>query len=240
MERSNRVREYRARNWEDALTKDVGQSVSRTGTSSDSMQRIMTAAIETFGERGYHGTTTRDIAARANLSAAGIYMHYRSKGELLESIMRTTHNDILADLRGAFQQHVDPVNRIAALVRAHVAFHAKHHTAARVANHELEALEPRVRAEILGVRAEIENLFQEAIKLGMDSGAFEVQHLRTTTFAVLSLGIGVSRWFSEDGRLAPEALGEIYAELTLRSLSSRTSPDSSTDAAQPIGRTAID
>ena len=35
------------------------------------VRRIMIAATHEFSARGYHGTTTRDIAARAGLSPAG-------------------------------------------------------------------------------------------------------------------------------------------------------------------------
>lgn len=187
-------------------------------STPDSARRIVLAALEAFAERGYHGTTTRDIARRANLSPAGIYMHYRSKEELLELIMRAAHLEVLSMMREAFQDHPDPVERIRALVDAHVRFHATWYTAARVANHELPALSEPARARILELRREVEDLVEKAIEEGVRAGVFSVRDRRVTTFAILSMGIGVSRWFRPNRRLSPEELGSIYGELAVRML----------------------
>lgn len=187
-------------------------------SAPDSARRIVLAALEAFAQRGYHGTTTRDIARRANLSPAGIYMHYRSKEELLELIMRAAHQEVLSMMREAFQTHPDHVERMRAIVDALVRFHATWYTAARVANHELPALSEGPRARILELRREIEDLVEEAIEEGVRAGVFSVGDRRVTTFAILSMGIGVSRWFRPDGRLSPEELGSLYGDLVVRML----------------------
>jgi AcrR family transcriptional regulator len=187
-------------------------------STPDSARRIVLAALEAFAERGYHGTTTRDIARRANLSPAGIYLHFRSKGELLELIMRAAHQEVLGMMREAYGAHSDPVARVMAIVDALVRFHATWHTAARVANHELPALSPAARGRILELRAEIEDLVDQAIAGGVRAGVFSVRDRRATTFAILSMGIGVARWFRPGGRLSPEELGALYGELVARML----------------------
>ncbi|WP_084529215.1 helix-turn-helix domain-containing protein [Nocardia crassostreae] len=61
----------------------------------DGRNRILHAAVSAFAEYGFHATTTRDIAARAGLSPAGLYVHFNSKEEVLhrisQSSIRTTH-----------------------------------------------------------------------------------------------------------------------------------------------------
>jgi AcrR family transcriptional regulator len=50
-------------------------------------ERIVTAAMRLFGERGYSGTTVAQIEAAAGLSpgAGGIYRHFPSKRAILEA-----------------------------------------------------------------------------------------------------------------------------------------------------------
>jgi AcrR family transcriptional regulator len=48
-----------------------------------SRARIREAARSLFRERGFDGTTLREIAARAGMGASSIYRHIRSKEELL-------------------------------------------------------------------------------------------------------------------------------------------------------------
>jgi AcrR family transcriptional regulator len=54
----------------------------------DRVRRIRAVAREEFGRRGYEETTIRDVAAAAGMSIAAIYRCFRSKDELLASIMR--------------------------------------------------------------------------------------------------------------------------------------------------------
>jgi AcrR family transcriptional regulator len=181
-----------------------------------STQRLISAAIEAFSERGFYGTTTRDIATRADLSPAAIYMRHRSKADLLYLIMRETHEELLCAMDKALAGVDNPEERLDTLVKVHVTFHAEKHTAARVANHELPALGIDQRAEIRKLRRQIERLVDETLAAGTKTGVFTVSDVRATTFLILSMGIGVSRWFRPDGRLSPEELGEVYAGLVAR------------------------
>jgi AcrR family transcriptional regulator len=189
---------------------------ARDGVEPVSVSRLLAAAVEAFAERGFHGTTTRDIAARADLSSAAIYMHYRSKTELLYLIMRDAHETLLREMEDAAEKANDPATQLSRIVRAHVEFHAKSHTAARVANHELPALETKQREEIIGLRRRIEDIVTETLVRGVEASVFYVRDVRATTFLILSIGIGVSRWFRADGRLSPTELGDLYAELVAR------------------------
>jgi AcrR family transcriptional regulator len=48
----------------------------------DTSDRIIAAAGSVFAERGYRGTTIRQITARARVNVAAVNYHFRDKGEL--------------------------------------------------------------------------------------------------------------------------------------------------------------
>ena len=50
-------------------------------------EQIVAAAIELFAERGFSGTTTRELAERVGISEAGLYLHFDTKEALYEAIM---------------------------------------------------------------------------------------------------------------------------------------------------------
>jgi len=52
---------------------------------------IEDAAIELFMEQGYHATSMRQIAERAELALGGIYNHFKSKDEIFEAIIVDKH-----------------------------------------------------------------------------------------------------------------------------------------------------
>jgi len=58
-------------------------------------QRLLAGGLECFAERGFYATTTRDIALRAGMSPAAVYVHFASKGELLYRLGRIGHRDAL-------------------------------------------------------------------------------------------------------------------------------------------------
>ena len=49
------------------------------------------AAVELFMEHGYHATSMRQIAERADLALGGIYNHFKSKDEIFEAIIVDKH-----------------------------------------------------------------------------------------------------------------------------------------------------
>ncbi|HJQ13429.1 MAG TPA: TetR/AcrR family transcriptional regulator [Anaerolineales bacterium] len=52
---------------------------------------IEDAALELFMEQGYHATSMRQIAKRANLALGGIYNHFANKEEIFEAIIVDKH-----------------------------------------------------------------------------------------------------------------------------------------------------
>lgn len=184
--------------------------------SPDAARRLVIAAVEAFAERGYHATTTRDIAGRAGMSPAALYIHYKTKEELLYQISGVGHRLALGIVRDADSAGGTPAERLAAVVRSFVRWHAEHHTTARVVQYELGALSEEHYTEITARRRDIDAAVRAIIEDGVRSGAFDVPDVPGTTLAVLSLCIDVARWFSPEGRRTPDEVGEMYADLVLR------------------------
>ncbi|MGC5412761.1 TetR family transcriptional regulator, partial [Streptomyces sp. DT225] len=95
---------------------------------------------------------TRDIAGRAGMSPAALYIHYKTKEELLHRISRIGHDRALAVLEAAAGSDGTAAERLATAVRSFVRWHAERHTTARVVQYELDALGEEHRAEIIALR----------------------------------------------------------------------------------------
>jgi AcrR family transcriptional regulator len=182
----------------------------------DAARRLLVAAVEAFAERGYHATTTRDIAGRAGMSPAALYIHYKTKEELLHRISRIGHEKALDILRTAAGREGSAADRLADAVSSFVRWHAGGRTTARVVQYELDSLGPDARAEILALRRRVDAEVRGIIEEGVATGEFDVPDVRGTTLAVLSLCIDVARWFNVDGPRTPEEVGALYADLVLR------------------------
>ncbi|MGV9297281.1 TetR/AcrR family transcriptional regulator [Amycolatopsis sp. NPDC003676] len=184
----------------------------------ETARRLMLAGVESFAERGYHATTTRDIAGAAGMSPAALYVHFPSKAALLFAISRNGHEQTLSLVEDVIGRVTGPVERMRLLVEDFVAWHARRHTVARVVQYELNALPEKEYQVVAQLRRKIEQRVREVIADGVESGAFTVGDVGIAARAVLSLGVDVARWYSERTRQTPTELGKEYGELVLRML----------------------
>ncbi|MGI8333972.1 TetR/AcrR family transcriptional regulator [Actinomadura scrupuli] len=181
-------------------------------------RRLLIAAVDSFAELGYHGTSTRHIAAGAGMSPAALYVHYRTKAELLFQITMIVHESVLAALLDAVDGVRARPRRMRALAYAFARWHARHHKAARVIQHELAELPPEHFEQAAALRRRTARLFLDEVRDGVAAGEFDVADVPGTARAVMSLGIDVARWYRPEGPRTPEEIGALCAHLTLRML----------------------
>ena len=183
--------------------------------------RLRDAAVAAFADRGFHGTTTRDIAAAAGMSPAAVYVHHKSKEELLHLISRAGHEQTLDVVRTAIASKPDPAGQLAAVVRSFAVHHARAHTTARVINYELAALSEDHRDGIRQLRRAITGEIRALVERGVQAGVFDTPHPSMAATALLSLGIDIARWYHDEGTWSPEEIGDFYAGLALRLVGAR-------------------
>ncbi|MEV8508767.1 TetR/AcrR family transcriptional regulator [Actinoplanes sp. NPDC051475] len=180
--------------------------------------RLLEAAVTAFAAKGYHATTTRDIAAAAGMSPAALYIHHKSKEELLYLIAATGNRAVLTAMRAIAAQSDDPVTQLHEMVHSLAVNHARDHTMARVINTQLEALTPEHLTEIRAIRRATTAEVLGVIERGVTTGAFDTPDPKIAATALLSLSMDIARWYRDEGRWTPEEIATRYAEMALRML----------------------
>jgi AcrR family transcriptional regulator len=184
---------------------------------SAAVARLLEAAAEAFADKGFHGTTTRDIAARMGLSPAAVYVHFASKEDLLHELSVLGHRAALqVVIVAADRTPGDPAAQLQAVVGEFAAWHARHRRTARVVQYEQAALTPGHREEVAALRREIQARVRRILEDGVRSGAFVLPDVGGTALALLSLAVDVARWYRPEGPRSPEDIGALYADLALR------------------------
>jgi AcrR family transcriptional regulator len=177
---------------------------------------MIEAAVDAFAERGYHATTTRDIATRVGLSPAALYVHFPSKAALLAQISRSGHEAALRQVDQAIAAAGDPMSALRAVVGAFATWHAEYHLVARVVQAELAALPAEDRRVVLNLRQQIQHRVEDLLRAGVREGTMDVAEPHAVARALLSLSVDVARWYDPAGRETPEGVGRLYAELATR------------------------
>lgn len=177
---------------------------------------VLEAAVELFTERGYHGTSMRDIAAGAGVTVASIYHHFASKQEILRHLMVRTMSDVLAVTRAALETAGPaPAERLGALIEAWVLFHTQRQAEALIGASELRSLEERGRREVVALRDEQEALFRAAVEAGVESGDFATPYPREAARAIINMGYSIASWYRPGGAISPEEMADRYRVLAL-------------------------
>ena len=192
---------------------------------SGSRRLILETALRLFAERGYSGTSIRDIAAACGLQGPTIYSHYPSKEHVLAELVRIAHEEHLRRVRAALlDSQPDPRDQIRAYVRAHVGFHTDFPMLAVVGNTELHMLSPELGQPIFEVRKQSEQTLMDIAQRGIDRGVFKVPHPWLAVAAIGGMGLRVAFWYAPEGAIAPALVADSYAEFALRILGAAGAP----------------
>src|SRR3979490_1513970 len=66
--------------------------------------QILSVAVSLFSQRGFGGTTTREIASAAGVSEAMVFRHFATKEELYSAIL---------DHKACLHDEMDPLQKVA-------------------------------------------------------------------------------------------------------------------------------
>ena len=180
-------------------------------------REIEAAASTLFHERGYSGTSVRDIARALDIQGASLYAHVTSKEEVLWSIVERTATRFEAAADAAMDgiDATDAPARLDALVRAHVGVVTEDVERASVFVYEWRSLASSKRSAISRRRDAYERRFRTVIEQGVaTSGFVAVDSLAAAAFILTALN-GLVAWYRPSGRLRPADVASAYAGLAL-------------------------
>jgi AcrR family transcriptional regulator len=192
-------------------------------SSSDTRERIHEAGLELFNERGYTGTTVRELADACGLTPGAIYNHYASKEALLFAIVDRVHDEadaVLSEtLRGSGG---DPVSQLEALAAAFTAFHIAGPRETRVANRDYIYLPAGERDSVVRRRRRVRGLFADVLREGERRGSFSFGELgsedavQAASMAILNMIVFVAEWFDPRGPRSAADTAALHGRLALR------------------------
>lgn len=182
-----------------------GERQPRTGKSLKAQQRrqeILRIAMDTFAARGYNNASLQEIADRAGVTQAGVLHYFRSKPQLLTSVLALRDETDIEQLgperpRGlAFLRHlVDTVRRNTereGIVRLYAVLSAESVT-------EGHPAQDYFRERYAGLRAFVTEALAEASELGETRPDLNLEEAATAIIAVMD-GLQI-QWL-----LAPETI----------------------------------
>jgi TetR/AcrR family transcriptional regulator, cholesterol catabolism regulator len=184
-----------------------------TGTAAvrNTREDVVRAAGRLFAERGYHGTSMRDLGRELGLMGSSLYSHIGSKEELLVEVVERGAALFQAAADAALADPGGPEELLRALVAGHVDVVLDHRDEVRTFLYEADALPGPQRARVIEARDRYERAFRDVIRLGVETGTFRPGlDPRLAAIFVLSILNAIERWYRPDGAIDRNGLvGEV-------------------------------
>jgi len=136
-------------------------------------QQLTAAAIELFSERGYHTTTIRDVAERANVSIGLIYQYVEDKEDLLYLALAQVLDSYKARIPEALAGVTEPLDRFCTAVRTYCRVNGESVAATVLAYRETKSLRKERRNLIKQTEVETNELIAACIRDCVEAGLFE-------------------------------------------------------------------
>jgi TetR/AcrR family transcriptional regulator, cholesterol catabolism regulator len=146
---------------------------------------LVRQAARLFAEKGYHGTSTGDLAEAMGVQKGSLYAHISSKADLLWEVAREGAEAFHAAL-DAIPEAVSPSERIRLALRAHLRVVAEQLDVATVFVREWRYLEGDRLNEFVGERRRYEERFRALFREGRELGELRPD-LDDGTAALLAL-----------------------------------------------------
>ncbi|HEY4461536.1 MAG TPA: TetR/AcrR family transcriptional regulator [Streptosporangiaceae bacterium] len=177
---------------------------------------VLDAACVLFAERGYHGTSMKDIAEKLGVRAPSLYNHVTSKQDMLYAIMDKAMDRALAALDEALAGVEDVAEQLRRATESLVLDFLRYPAEVTVCNNEVRSLEADNRLAIVAKRDRYAARVRRIIEEGGRSGRFRTRTPQIAAFAVLEMGNSAKSWFRPSGRYTDTYVASEYGEYALR------------------------
>ena len=181
------------------------------------LDAILEIATDLFKNRGYVGTSMRDLAEAVGIEAASLYSHADSKDELLQNICFKMAEKFMNSLDQVLRTpNCSNTELLEMLIREHVRIITDDINATAVFWNEWKYLSEPALSELSHLQIDYEHKFKRLLDAGVEAGEFTIQDTTFTTMAMLSSLNGLQKWRTYS--MQPEELGCAFSELLIKGI----------------------
>ncbi|MCP4131668.1 MAG: TetR/AcrR family transcriptional regulator [bacterium] len=166
-------------------------------------ERMMARARVLFWEKGYEGTSMKDIAKACGCKPANIYNYFENKETMLYDILKEEMEQIIAPIKGLEQdEETDPLVQLRSLIENHVRLTLSDRRSSKLLfDMELGSLSPVRRKKIISMRDHYDRILRTIIRRGIQAGHFADVDEKMAAYSIASMSVRTRLWYSPKGRL---------------------------------------
>ena len=176
---------------------------------------IIKTAGQLFREKGYEGTSVRDLAEAVGLQSGSLFFHFGSKEEILVSLLEGGLRRAVAILDRHLENADTPSEKLSAILHGHLqAILDEERDAFYVVLRDWRTLSPSSRKKVIALRDEYESHIARTLD---ELSATGLIPKNTRLFRLFLLGAlnWTVQWYRPDGDLSIDELADGFLQLML-------------------------
>ncbi len=178
--------------------------------------KLLQTAAHLFRSKGYDRTTVRDLAGAVGIQSGSIFHHFKSKDEILRSVMEETILYNTALMQAALADAGTVRERVLALIRCELqSIMGGTGEAMAVLVYEWRSLSAEGQAYILDLRDTYEQIWLAVLGEAKEAGYFKGDPFVQRRFLTGALSWSTT-WFRADGPMSLDALAEEALSLVIK------------------------
>jgi AcrR family transcriptional regulator len=192
---------------------------SNLATNEDANRRgdLIVAAARLFREKGFDGTTVRDIAAAVGMRSGSPFYHFPSKQAMLLAVMQEGLRQGLATSQSVIEQKLPVREKFRALVRTHLGIILEHgNDFIPVMLYDWHALDDLHRRQIIAMKDRYDTVWQSMTRELAQAGLLRAD-AKVARLMILGAMNFTATWYRPQGALSIDALADQIVTLFLES-----------------------
>jgi AcrR family transcriptional regulator len=200
-------------------------------------REILDTAAEIFHRQGYADTSVQDVADAVGILKGSLYYYIDSKEDLLFRMLLEVHDDARGIVANVRAMDLPPLERLRIYIRGHIEYNARNLSKIAVYYHDFGMLSPERRKVIGKQRALYEDLVMDLITEAQERGEVDKSlDVRLVSNAVFGIVNWIYTWYRPRGKVSPEHLGQLYAEMIVNGITGAKVPAVPAPSARRRGR----
>jgi AcrR family transcriptional regulator len=176
---------------------------------------ILKAAAKLFADRGYSGTSSREIAKLAGKTQSVVFHYFATKEAIMLALADTALNEPLERLEAICALDVDPAVKLYLAIFNQADFLCRRPVQYRAILNDAEGL----RWKSAGFSNDIkktEALVRNIMQTGHKAGLFEFDDIRLTIRSILWFVNSLLQWYDDEGEAPPRKIAMMYGRNVLK------------------------
>jgi AcrR family transcriptional regulator len=179
-------------------------------------EEILRSAAQVLAEKGYHGTTMEEIAAKLLMTKGSMYYYFKNKDDLLYHCHQMIMDISLEQIDEVVNSSLNPIEKLRSAIKGHILLATSEKSMFMVMDKPNQNFSDVQLQEVLEVRKKYSHYFDRIINEGIAKQVFENVDIRMVRMIILGALNWIQEWYNQGGPQSADEISDSFSNYLLK------------------------